>query len=628
MWNYNNLINTKEHSLAKQYLYFTMAVISLILVIILWISFSTYYSYKEDKSLFLEREGYKLVTDFDEKITYIEHLLKFLGNKVTNIRNVNDAKIVNLINHHTDNFHEDIFAWHAIYFTNKKKSLIADSVNGVVPIRSVSAQKRPWIDKAYANPWTLYFAKPDIGLVSRDYIMSAAIGIRDNKTLKFHGYLSAGISIEKLTSRLLRTTGDEISFVIIDKENNFITSSEPMITDENFNFNSTTPNDFLKFPRAHSNKLDKPIEAEKHIFTHMFTSSKFPFLIFIGQNKHFYYQELKEELLPRIILYISLGIIFTGILLFLGYQVIKPIIELGQAADNISNNKRANIPQYQAKELATLANQLSNINSITGNLRQKQKEISEKNQELATANEFIKSNMSFLSHELINPISTIIGFANVLKDKASNFKDNEIKTAIKYINKASIHQEKQLKFFLNLFKFQGQKKELEEKEIDLTELIEWNVSMVSHHAKKKNLTFHINVQKDMKIIGDEIMLGQLIQNLASNAAKYNKEDGEVFINAHTTKSDKILIDFKDTGIGIEKKDLDKIFKNFTRIENSSTVTTLGYGIGLPYSKKCAIAHGGKITVSSTLGSGSRFRVSLPSFRLIKKKTTTRKKAKK
>jgi len=618
MWKYNNLISSKEHSLAKQYLYFTMAVISMILVIILWTSFSTYHSYRENKLLFLEREGHKLVSDFDEKITYIEHLLKFLGNKVTHMKHVNDAKIVDLINHHTDNFHEDIFSWHALYFTNPEGILIADSVNGVIPVQKILTEKRSWVEKAYNKPWTLFFAKPDIGMISRDYIVSSAMGMRDNKTLNFFGYLSAGISIEKLTSRLLRTTGDEISFVIIDKENNFITSSEPSLTEENFNLQSTTPNDFLKFPRSHTNKMDKPIEAENFIFTHMFSSAKFPFLIFIGQNKHFYYQELKEDLLPRIILYVSLGIIFTGILLFLGYQVIKPIIELGMAADNISHNKKANIPQYHAKELSVLADQLSNINNITTNLRVKQQEITTKNQELATANEFIKSNMSFLSHELINPISTIIGFADILKGKASNFKDNEVKTAVKYISKAAVHQEKQLKFFLNLFKFQGQQKELEEKEINLSELIEWNVSMVTHHAKKKNLRFHINVQKGMNIIGDEIMLGQLIQNLASNAAKYNKENGEIFIDAHTTKSGKIIIDFKDTGIGIAKKDLEKIFKNFTRIENSATVTTLGYGIGLPYSKKCAIVHGGKITVTSTLGSGSRFRVTLPAFRLITK----------
>lgn len=615
MWSLE-LFRTKQHSLAKQYLYFTIAVITLIILIILWISFSTYHSYKIDKNYFLEKEGQKLVSEVDEKFTYIEHFLKFIGTKVNNSPSKDDETITSIIKHHTDNFRDDIFSWHAIYFTRKDGLLIADSVNGSVPIRKITKEKRSWIESAKKEPWKLKLAKPDIGVISKDYVISSAIGIHDNIHDKFIGYISAGVSIEKLTSRLLQIMGDEISFVILDQDMNFIATSEPIITEKNFMVSDTIAKEISLLANSPNSKLSKPFEVHNYIFSHFYSSPKYPLYIFVGQNKHYYFQELKEELLPRIVLYISLGIIFTSILLFLGYQVIKPIIELGRAADNISKGKKPNIPNYSARELTVLSEQLTNIDEINRNLRRKQNQLSEMNSELANANEFIKSNMSFLSHELTNPISTIMGFAKILRGKLEKFKDEETKQFVELIHKASIHQNKQLTFFLKLFQFQEAHKTVEEKEIDLKELIEWNISMINHHLKEKSIAVKITVSKNLGMFGDEIMIGQLVQNLAANAAKYNKVDGVINIRAYVgKKTGKLNLEIEDTGIGIAKEDLDRIFKKFTRIKNKESSKSLGYGIGLAYAKECAIAHEGVIRVKSTLTKGTTFRVTFPKHRV-------------
>lgn len=617
MWS-SELFKTKQHSLAKQYLYFTIAVITLIIVIILWISFSTYHSYKLDKTLFLEKEGQKLVNVLDEKFTYIEHFLKFIGTKVNNTPDKDDETIASIIRHHADNFRDDIFAWHAIYFTKKDGSLFADSVNGVVPIKNITKEKRSWIETAKKEPWKLKLAKPDIGVISKDYVISSAIGIQDLHSNKFIGYISAGVSIEKLTSSLLHAMGDEISFVILDKDLNFISTSEPTITEKNFLINDAIKKDIEITDKSYGTKLSKALDVNNYIFTHLHTSLKYPFYIFVGQNKHFYFHELKEELLPKVVLYISLGIIFTSILLFLGYQVIKPIIELGRAADNISKGKKAIIPTYSARELTVLSDQLANIDEINKNLRKKQQMLSEVNLDLANANEFIKSNMSFLSHELTNPISTIMGFAKMLKKKFEDTKDKEAQEFIDLIHKASVHQNKQLSFFLKLFQFQEANKRIEEKEINLRELVEWNVSMIKHHLNAKKIDVQVAVSKNLYMLGDEIMIGQLVQNLAANAAKYNKVDGKIIIRAFVgKKTGKLIIEVEDTGIGIAKENLNKIFKKFTRIKNQDNTRTLGYGIGLAYAKECAIAHGGIIRVKSALGKGATFITTFPKNRVIK-----------
>ncbi len=615
MWIWESL-KSKQHSLAQQYLYFTVAVISLILIITIWISFSTYHSYREDKRIFLEKEGQKLVGDFDDKLKIIEHLMQFLGTKVRTNTDLSDKSIVELVHHHQDNFKDDSFAWHAIHFARPDGTLIADSVSGFVKPIKLSTEKRSWIEKSRNLPWTIQFSKPDIGLSSGDYILPSAVGLYDNDRDKFIGYLSAGISIEKLTTRLLQASNDQISFVILDDDLNFITSSEPILNDANFILSDQIKDILENDHDKDVNELPKAVDAEQYIYTHLTHSSSYPFSIFIGQNKHLYYQELKEELLPKVIMYIALGVIFTSILLFLGYQVIKPIIELGQAADNISRGKNVRVPTYKAKELNTLSLQLADIANITKDLRTKQLLLGKANQNLEQANAFIKSNMSFLSHELINPISSIIGFAQLLAKKVDKYKDEELKEFADIIHKTSIYQNKQLNFFLRLFKFQEARKHVEDKQLDIKELLEWNISMIKHHARSKNVTIDLKVEPNLKILGDEMMLGQLIQNIASNAAKYNKQDGNITISASKNSKDQIVLQFTDTGIGIAKSDLDKIFKKFTRLKNKETSRAIGYGIGLAYAKECALAHEGNITVKSIPEKGTTFTVTFPSYRTL------------
>ncbi len=143
----------------------------------------------------------------------------------------------------------------------------------------------------------------------------------------------------------------------------------------------------------------------------------------------------------------------------------------------------------------------------------------------------------------------------------------------------------------------------------LKEVIEWNVSMIMHHIKNKDIRVIIDIKPGLKMQGDEIMIGQIIQNLTANAAKYNNPGGEIRIKAYP-EGEKVIITFSDSGIGIDKKDIKKIFKKFTRLVSKDKNKQIGYGLGLTYAQKCAKAHGGKITVESKLGVGSTFKVEL------------------
>jgi signal transduction histidine kinase len=333
----------------------------------------------------------------------------------------------------------------------------------------------------------------------------------------------------------------------------------------------------------------------------------------IGQNQEQYRSAIRQAIAPLLIAYGLLAALFIGFLSTLGTQVIKPILELGKAADNISRGKKISIVGYSTKEFNILSKQLSIISKINRSLKYKQHRLAFMNEKLANANEFIKSNVAFLNHELINPVSSILGFSGILHKKLNTINDPEIKDSIDMIYKAAQHQNTQLKFFLKLFKFQEAKRKIEEKSINLKQLVLWNLSMIIHHIKTKNIKVITNIPEDLTLLGDEIMLGQLIQNLASNAAKYNKFNGQLEITACINKAGGIEISFIDSGIGIEKKELKNIFKMFSRASNIKD-KVIGYGIGLTYAKQCIDLHNAKIEVSSKILEGSIFKVIFPKER--------------
>ncbi len=599
-----NLIKLRHHSLTRQYLYFTITVISLVLTSTFWVSYSNYKNYVHENELYLVREAQKLQIVFDEQLVFIESFLQFLGTKIIN-EETNIDKIASIIKHHPNNFKDDAFGWHLICFVDENFKVVADSIRGTVAPFLFDIEKRNWIQSAQSTPWKLLFSPPDIGYITKDYVLPAGISVFNKNENKIIGYLAAGISIAKFTHRLLQVQSENTNFIIVGRDGDVIISSEPdidtkIMIDPVLLGHKNGGNIVTKF-------MDE-IHYGNHYFTHSLHSSRYPFTILIGYDRNIYNNKIKQELIPNILIYVLLGTMFVSILHFLGYQVIKPILELGKVADDISKSKKFRIPKYKAKELNILAQQLKNISMITTNLRKKKNQLSKANEKLSYANEFIRNNMSFLSHELTNPTSSIIGFAKLLKQRVLKLSDKSLYEPVDMLYKTAMYQGKQLNFFLKLFQFQNAKRPPERKEINLRELIEWNVSMVRHHAKKKNVKIDIQVEVGLKMVGDEIMLGQLVQNLASNGAKYNKTGGKLTIKAFYSDRDKVVIEFIDTGIGIAKRNINKIFKKFIRISPKEAV---GYGIGLACAKEYIDAHKGIIEIDSKLGRGSIFRLTFP-----------------
>jgi len=216
--------------------------------------------------------------------------------------------------------------------------------------------------------------------------------------------------------------------------------------------------------------------------------------------------------------------------------------------------------------------------------------------------------ISTASHDLKNPITTIIGFSELLA-KAGPL--NEMQTGfIKHINSAAEHMRQLVQDLLALARL-DMNVELKKEMLDLQALVSDIVEefQLQAGAKKQFIQF-VEATNHSKVQGDRLQLQQALRNLVGNAIKYTPEDGSIQIVIETS-DDNVIIHVKDTGYGIPPDDLPFIFDRFYRVHNDDVKDIEGNGLGLAIVKSIVEQHGGQISVESKPGKGSCFTFSLP-----------------
>jgi len=141
------------------------------------------------------------------------------------------------------------------------------------------------------------------------------------------------------------------------------------------------------------------------------------------------------------------------------------------------------------------------------------------------------------------------------------------------------------------------------------------VSVLSPQAGEKMLALNVDIQTCLPVIeADEDMVGQLLINIIDNAIKYTPAGGEISIKAEkwiTSSIEGVKIAVSDTGIGIPRESIPRLFERFYRVDKARSREMGGTGLGLAIVKHILEVHDGKITVNSIMGKGSTFTVYLP-----------------
>ncbi len=216
-----------------------------------------------------------------------------------------------------------------------------------------------------------------------------------------------------------------------------------------------------------------------------------------------------------------------------------------------------------------------------------------------------------ITHELKTPISTITLASSLINEKLQDTDNLNLKRFTKIIADEAVRLHMQVENVLKIAIIEEGKVKLNKTDINLNNLIEKTVKNYQILFQQKDGKIEIDLDNTIPIIwGNELHLSNIFSNLLENALKYSIEIPTVKI---TTKAEhySVKISVKDNGIGIEKKQLKKIFEKFYRVPTGNVHDVKGFGIGLSYVKDVVNEHEGKIFVKSEYGKGTEFVIVLP-----------------
>ena len=223
-----------------------------------------------------------------------------------------------------------------------------------------------------------------------------------------------------------------------------------------------------------------------------------------------------------------------------------------------------------------------------------------------------------MSHELRTPLNAIMGFSEAMKLELIGPLGNErYRGYAEDILTSSRHLLRVLNDILDVAKIEAGRMELDEAEIDSSELLDIVQRIVAENAKRANLGLHVDRTAELpRIRADERRLKQVLLNLLSNAVKFTPAGGEVTLSAERTRDGGLDFVVSDTGVGIAPHEIATAMAPFRQLDTGLSRKFEGTGLGLPLSKALTELHGGSLRLESRIGEGTTARVHLPASRVL------------
>ncbi len=228
-----------------------------------------------------------------------------------------------------------------------------------------------------------------------------------------------------------------------------------------------------------------------------------------------------------------------------------------------------------------------------------------------TANRSKSEFLANMSHELRTPLNAIIGFSEIMTAQMfgalGSTKYNEYVADIRRSGQFLLDV---INDILDMSKIEAGRTDLELEDFSFVPVIDDVMRLVGPRANESGVQITADCDEDVSLRADKRAVKQILINLLSNAVKFTPEGGKVSLTSTVSES-ALHLSIVDTGIGIPKRDIDKLGRPFEQVENQFTKSKGGSGLGLAISRSLVELHGGVLTIASVLNKGTTVTVSLP-----------------
>ena len=230
--------------------------------------------------------------------------------------------------------------------------------------------------------------------------------------------------------------------------------------------------------------------------------------------------------------------------------------------------------------------------------------------DLEELNNHKESVLAILSHDLRSPLTGMIGAAKYLKSNFSTMEQSDVKDMLELVYKSSKDELNMLDYLVEWARIKYASEVFSPTKIELVHYVQKVFNTLNETAELNAINLHHEIEENESVFADGKMLLSILQNIVSNAIKHTHPGGKITVSAKR-KEDKIIVEIKDSGVGMSKEIMAKLFTPQMNVLSSARKENKGAGIGLLLVKGFLEKNGGEIWVESIEGEGSSFYFTLP-----------------